>query len=70
VVLAAVQLRRIGDLDERAVDVGADEALLAHRLEEVAELSLATLHQRRADLDLRVGFQPSTVSAICAGLCR
>ena len=55
VVLPAVQLRRIGDLDERAVDVGANEALLAHGLEQLAELTLAPLHERRADLDLRVG---------------
>jgi hypothetical protein len=54
VILASVQLRRLGDLDQRAVDVGADEALLAHRLEQIAELALASLHERRADLDLGV----------------
>ena len=55
VILSAIQLRWIRHLDQRAIDVGADEALLAHRLEEVAELALAALHERRTDLDLRIG---------------
>ena len=69
VILAAVELGRIGDLGERAIHVCADEALL-HRLEQFAELTLAALHQRRAHFDLRSLGPGETLSAICAGLCR
>ncbi len=52
VILPPVQLRRIGHLDERSIDVRADEALLAHRLEELAEFTLAAANERSAHLDL------------------
>ena len=43
-----------GDLDQLAVDVGADEALLPHALEQLAKLPLPALNERRAHLDARV----------------
>ena len=54
VILPPIELGRVGDLDQRAVDVRANEALLAHGLEQLAELALAALNERRADFDLRV----------------
>ena len=51
VVHLAVELRRLGELDQRAVDHGAHEALLARRLEQFAELALPAAHERREDLD-------------------
>src|SRR5213594_412279 len=53
VILPAVQLGRVRDLDEIAVYVRADEALLANVLEELPELALSRLHERRANLDAR-----------------
>jgi hypothetical protein len=53
VILPAVERRRLGEVDDRAVDHGAHEALAAHVLEELAELALAPLHERRAHLDPR-----------------
>src|SRR4051812_15513962 len=51
-ILAPVQLRRVSDLDELSVDICANEALLAHGLEELAEFALAALNERRAHFDL------------------
>src|SRR5687767_6760979 len=51
VVLALVELRRVGELDRLPVDDRADEPLLPRRLEQVAELALSTADQRRKDLD-------------------
>jgi hypothetical protein len=52
-VLPAVQLGRLGELDERAIDIRAYEALLARVLEQLAELALAPAHERREHLDAR-----------------
>src|SRR5207247_10661269 len=51
-VLAAVELRHVGEIIRLAVDSHAHEALLAHGLELVPELALATAHQRREHFDL------------------
>ena len=51
VVLAAVELGRVLQLDQLAVHAGADEALAEHLLEQVAELALAAAHQRGEHLD-------------------
>src|SRR5256885_1763280 len=51
VIRAPIQLRRIRDLDELTVDVRTNESLLPHRLEQVAELALSLLHQRRTHFD-------------------
>src|SRR6185436_19782068 len=51
VIHPPVQLGRIGDLDQIAVDNGADEALLAGGIEELAELSFAAAHQRGENLE-------------------
>ena len=53
VIEAPVELRWIGELDQLAVNDRAHEALLAGSLEELAELALALLHQRRTDLEAR-----------------
>ena len=52
-VLLAIEFRRLGELDELAIDHGAHESLLARRLEEIAELAFPPAHERREDLDLR-----------------
>ena len=53
VILRAIELRRVGELDQLAIDVRADEALLARVLEQIAELALAAAHERREHLDAR-----------------
>ena len=53
VVLPTIQLGRVGELDQRAIHDGADEALLERVLEELAELALSPADERREDLDLR-----------------
>jgi len=53
VILAAVERGGRGDLDERAVHVGAHVALLAHLLEEVAELPLPAPDHRGEHLEAR-----------------
>jgi len=57
VIHPPIELGRLGDLDELAIDYGADEALLAGGLEQLAELAFATAHQRSQHLDLRA-FRP------------
>ena len=54
VVHPPIELRRIGDFDQIAVDDRADESLLARGLEQLAELAFAAAHERSEDLDLRV----------------
>jgi hypothetical protein len=53
VVELAIELGRVGEVHELAVDQGADETLLARVLEEVTELALPAADEGREDLDLR-----------------
>ena len=52
VVHPPIELGRVGYLDQLAIDDGAHETLFARGVEQLAEFSLATPHQRRQDLDL------------------
>src|SRR5206468_7992811 len=45
VILPPVELRRIRDFDELAVDVCPNEALLSHRLEQLAKFALPALNE-------------------------
>ena len=51
VVHAPIELGRIGDFDEVAVDDRPHEPLFARGVKELTELTLPTAHQRREDLD-------------------
>ena len=51
VVLAPVERRDLGQVVGLAVHPDADEAALAHVVEQVAELALAAAHDRREHLD-------------------
>ena len=53
VVLTAIELRDLGEVVGLAVHAHADEPLLPGGLEHVAELTLATAHQRGEHLELR-----------------
>src|SRR5690606_1005528 len=56
-ILPAVELRRIRELDDLAVHHGSYEALLAYGLEQFAELTLSAPHERCKDLD-SLAFRP------------
>src|SRR5207245_3466701 len=56
VVLALVELRRIIELDEFAIDAGADEAVLRQLLQFVAVGAIASADDGREDHDAIVGF--------------
>jgi len=51
VVLAAIEFRRLGELDQGAVDDRADEALGAGGLEELAEFAFAAADEWGEDLE-------------------
>src|SRR3569833_2187730 len=55
VILPAIELWRIRDFDQFAVDGRAGGAGRAHAREQIAELALSSLHERCADFDLRRG---------------
>jgi hypothetical protein len=57
VILPAIEFRWIRDFDQLAIDIRANEALLANRLEEIAEFSLPSLNEWCTDLDARA-FRP------------
>ena len=59
-ILASVQLRRIGKLGQLSVDVGANESLLAHGLEQIPEFPFPALNQRDTNLDACVLWQLRT----------
>src|SRR5579862_8663519 len=50
-ILAAIELRRSGKLDELAIHVRADEALFARRVEQLTKFALATTDEGRENLD-------------------
>src|SRR5687768_6493934 len=53
VVELPVEPRRICDLDQITIDVGADESLFPRGFKEVLELAFATANEGRKNLDLR-----------------
>ena len=54
-VLTPIQFRRRRDFDQLTVDVRANESLTPNGLEQLAELALSLLHERRANFEPGVG---------------
>ena len=68
--LGKLRLAGAGDLDDLAVDPGAEHACPADRLKGLEVLPLAAAHQGGQDQDLPPSWNASTSATICSGVWR